>query len=110
MLKRHEQEQKPKADAVRKVSEARTEFDRAVRVFLRPPQSKLIRHICGNLAVDATYVLRNRRSIEQVMRGIMKMQGIKVTEALHGSSCIEILRVSATKLNITIEEERWKMY
>ncbi len=89
--------------------ETRVEFDRAVQVFVRAAQTRLICHICTSLASDPTYVLRNRSSIERVMRSVMNLQGID-SRSLRDSALIEIIRVAGTELKIKVGDERWKMY
>ncbi len=89
--------------------ECSSAFKEAVRLFLRSPQTKLVRHICINLANDPSYIVNNRRSIEQVVHSILTMQGLDPEQAFQGSSVAELLRVAGRKLKINVSEDRWTM-
>jgi hypothetical protein len=84
-------------------------FKQALRLFLRSPQTRLVRHICASLANDPNYLVNNRRSIEQAVHSILAMQGIDPEKALEGSSVLELIRVAGGKLNIKVSEDRWTM-
>lgn len=82
-------------------------FNEAVRLFLRSPQTKLVRHICLGLASDPGYLVNNQRNIEQTVHSILAVQGVDPEVALRGFSVFELIRVAGKKLNIKIEENRW---
>jgi hypothetical protein len=85
-------------------------FQDALRLFLRSPQTKLVRHICTALMKDPGYVLRNRRSIETIVHTVLATQGIDAARALHGTSVFALLRLAGRRLGIRIQEDRWTLY
>jgi hypothetical protein len=85
-------------------------FREALRLFVRSPQTKLVRHICGALSKDPGYVLRNRRSIETVVNTVLATQGIDASRALQGTSVFELIRRAGKKLGMSTADERWRLY
>ncbi len=82
-------------------------FRKAVRLFLRSPQTKLVRHIYISVANNPGYFEKNRRSIEQAVYSILAMQGMNPGETFQGSSVLELIRVAGKKLNIKVSED-WR--
>ncbi len=77
-------------------------FRQAVRLFLRSPQTKLVRHIYTSLADNPSYFETNRRSIEQAVNSILAIYGMDPIEALEGSSVVELIRVAGTRLKLKV--------
>ena len=81
------------------------EFRRALQIFLKSPQTKLIRYICGSMAVDPGYALRNRRSIVRVIEDVLRTQGVDPERAFAELSVFRLIRETAVRLKIKTHGE-----
>ncbi len=82
-------------------------FKGAVRLFLRSPQTRLVRHLCICVAQDPSYILRNRRSIEQVIHSVLSIQGLDPKEVFQEACVFDLIRVVGERLKVNLVAERW---
>ncbi len=85
------------------------QFNIALEIFLRPPQTKLIRHLCKCQGSDSSYLATNSWAIEEVMFTVMRLQGIVPEEALKGSSIIELICAAGRRLQLQGGDAWWEL-
>ncbi len=86
------------------------EFRRAIQVFLKAPQTKLIRYICATLNDDPGYAFRNRLSIMRVVEDILKTQGVDPKQAFDGVSVFRLIKESAIRLKIKTKADWYSQF
>ena len=82
------------------------EFKRALHLFVKSPQSKLIRYIFASLLEDADYALHNRLRIERVVEDLLRTQGI----TLEGTETSRLIVEAAFRLKIKMHDEYWPVF
>ncbi len=86
------------------------EFRRAIQVFLKAPQTKLIRYICATLNDDPGYAFRNRDSIVRVIEDILRTQGVDPGKAFDGASAFRLIKESAIRLKIKTRADWYSQF
>ena len=86
------------------------EFKRALHLFVKSPQSKLIRYIFASLLEDANYAQHNRVRIVRVVEDLLKTQGIDPDIALEGTEMSRLIIEAAIRLKIKMRDEYWPLF
>lgn len=82
------------------------EFKRALHLFVKSPQSKLIRYIFASLLEDTNYALHNKVRIVRVVEDLLRIQGISLGDTEMSRLIIE----AAIRLKIKMQDEYWPVF
>ena len=82
------------------------EFKRALHLFVKSPQSKLIRYIFASLLEDTNYALHNKVRIARVVEDLLRTQGISLEDTEMSRLIIE----AAIRLKIKMRDEYWPLF
>ena len=82
------------------------EFKRALHLFVKSPQSKLIRYIFASLLEDTNYALHNKVRIARVVEDLLRTQGISLEDTEMSRLIIE----AAIRLKIKMHDEYWPVF
>ncbi len=81
------------------------EFRQALELFVRPPQSTLIRYICASIVENTDYALHNKLNIVRVVKDVLKVQGFNPDIAFDGTETSLLINEAAIRLRIKTRKQ-----